>query len=376
MKPAPAADHIEGLTAFRGIAALIVVVFHYSGGFLPSLTPSDYTAFLSKGYLWVDFFFVLSGFVLAHVYAAKFQSQLQVATLKTFVFARFSRIYPLHLVILLGYLALELVKLGLVHGEIGHASFTTFEGSRSLDALVSNIFLLQTTGIHDGLTWNGPAWSIGAEWFAYLAFPVLVIVLMNRGPLFSAAAIMAALVGLVLISDRGRNLDVTYDFGLLRCAFEFIIGMLLHRLRGMARQVRLGSDPVCLALIVALGMVMHFGVRDIFIPPLLALLVLSLALNDGAVSRALSRPVLLWLGAISYSVYLSHMLILAAVNTTSITLLGEPLGRFLNAGESLFLILFLTAIVLVISAGLHRHVELRAQALMKKSRFAERHIYD
>lgn len=73
-------SHIGSLTAFRGIAAITVVVYHFSGGFLPELRPGDYTAFFSRSYLWVDFFFLLSGFVLAHSYADKFRDGLRGGT--------------------------------------------------------------------------------------------------------------------------------------------------------------------------------------------------------------------------------------------------------------------------------------------------------
>lgn len=367
--------HIETLTAMRGLAAIVVVVFHYSGGFLPSLTPSDYTSFLSKGYLWVDFFFLLSGYVMAHVYAREFRENLSGAAIRQFIFARFSRIYPLHLVILLGFLVLEIGKLGLVAFSIGDASFPVFQGARSVESLASNALLLQTTGLHDGLTWNGPAWSIGAEWFAYLAFPILMLALMNRGRLLSILLIAGAILGLVVISDRGDNLDVTYDYGILRCGFGFVIGMLLHRLSDLAAALRFGHDIVALGLLAATGLLMHLGVRDIAIPPMFALVILSLALNEGLVARILSHPALLWLGAISYSVYLSHMLVLSLINVTSVAVFGKTMGRFLDTWPSLIVLAGLVAVVLALSAWLYRNVEVRGRNLLREGRFARRYIY-
>lgn len=375
MAAVPHAEHIKSLTAFRGVAALLVVAFHYLGAFLPSLTPSGYTFFISKGYLWVDFFFLLSGFVLTHVYLGKFQDRLRFRDLKVFIFARFSRIYPLHLIVLMGYLGLEAVRYILTTFEVGYATFSTFTGSQSLGALLSNLLLTQATGIHDRLTWNGPAWSIGAEWFAYLAFPILVIGLMRRTAWVAASIIAASLAGLAVISDWGRYLDVTYDYGLLRCLFGFVIGMLLHRFRDAAKQAHLGSDVACAGIIVALVLAMHFGLRDILIPPVMALLVLGLSLNAGLVSRGLSHPMLLWLGAISYSVYMFHMLLLSAVNTAAVTLLGRPIGRFLDTGQSLALFFVMTMLVLAGATLLHRYAEIKAPSALKKSRFATRHVY-
>lgn len=359
----------------RGLAALFVVIFHYSGGFLPSLVPSQYTTFVLKGYLWVDFFFLLSGFVMAHVYAREFQDRITAGKARQFIFARFSRIYPLHIVILLAYLMLEFIKLGLVALEVGNASFPVFEGARSVGSLASNALLLQTTGIHNGLTWNGPAWSIGAEWFAYLAFPILVMSLMHRGMVASVLVIAGSLLGLALVSDMGDNLDVTYDYGILRCGFGFMIGMLLHRLSGLAIKLRLGSDIVSLALLLATAFLMHLGVRDIAFPPLFALLILSLALNDGMVERVLAHRALLWLGAVSYSLYLSHMLILSVINVASLTVLGKTIGRYFDAGTSVMVLAILLGLVLVLADWLYRHVEVRARTVLRHGRFAQRYIY-
>lgn len=367
--------HINTLTAMRGVAAVLVVVFHYSGGFLPNLTPNDYTAFLSKSYLWVDFFFLLSGFVMAYVYEEEFRDRFSGTAVRKFIFARFSRIYPLHLVILLAFLLLEIVKLALVAFDIGEATFPVFQGSRSVESLASNVFLLQTTGLHDGLTWNGPAWSIGAEWFAYLAFPILMMGMMNCGHLLSVVLMAGATFGLAVISGMGQNLDVTYDFGILRCGFGFMIGMLLHRFAGLARRVNLGRDIICMALLAATVTLMHLGVRDIAIPPLFALVILSLALNDGRVASAMSHPWLLWLGAISYSVYLSHMWFLSLINVTSAAMLGKTIGRFLDTGSSLLVLAGLLAVVLALSTWLYENVEIRARGILRRGRFARRYIY-
>ncbi|TGN61811.1 acyltransferase [Paracoccus liaowanqingii] len=367
--------HIDTLTAMRGLAAIVVVVFHYSGGFLPNLTPHDYTAFLSNGYLWVDFFFLLSGYVMAYVYAREFRENFPSVAVRQFIFARFSRIYPLHLVILLGFLVLEIVKLGLMAFGIGQASFPVFEGARSVESVASNALLLQTTGLHDRLTWNGPAWSIGAEWFAYLAFPILMLAVMNRGRIISILLIAGAMIGLAVISGMGDNLDVTYDYGILRCGFGFVIGMLLHRLSDLAVSLRLGHDFIAAGLLATTALLMHLGVRDIAIPPLFALLILSLALNKGVVARMLSHPALLWLGAISYSVYLSHMLVLSLINVTALTLLGKTIGRYLDTWPSLIVLAGLVALVLMLSAWLYRNVEVRARSLLRQGRFARRYIY-
>ncbi|MGD7428551.1 hypothetical protein, partial [Ralstonia pseudosolanacearum] len=82
--------------------------------------------------------------------------------------------------------------------------------------------------------------------------------------------------------------------------------------------------------------------------------ILSLALNDGRVASAMSHPWLLWLGAISYSVYLSHMLLLSLINVTSAAIFGKTIGRFLDTGSSLLVLAGLLAVVLALSTGFMR----------------------
>ena len=90
---------LQSLTPLRGIAALWVVLYHYAVIYFPSLHPQTYTQLLGKGYLAVDLFFILSGFVLAHVYREAFTQEVSGNYLK-FLFARIARLYPLHLFVL------------------------------------------------------------------------------------------------------------------------------------------------------------------------------------------------------------------------------------------------------------------------------------
>src|SRR3546814_8137818 len=91
---------MHALTSLRGIAALLVVVYHFSGGFLPNLDPGRYSDFVPKGYLWVDLFFVLSGFIITHAYGDAFAERARWGSIRAFLFARMARIYPLHLFVL------------------------------------------------------------------------------------------------------------------------------------------------------------------------------------------------------------------------------------------------------------------------------------
>jgi peptidoglycan/LPS O-acetylase OafA/YrhL len=150
---------IASLTPMRGIAALIVVLYHVR------------LAAFAQGYLAVDFFFVLSGFVLLHVYGSEFGVSLHRAG--TYLWSRLCRIYPVH----------ALVTLCLVP-HLGTAP--GFSGSDLVTCLLLSQVMLTHTAFND------LAWSVSAEWYAYLAFPVLTWVVARLDPRGMAIAAVAA----------------------------------------------------------------------------------------------------------------------------------------------------------------------------------------
>jgi peptidoglycan/LPS O-acetylase OafA/YrhL len=97
---------LPSLTPLRGVAALWVVLYHYCGTaqYLPNLDITPYSYFISKGYLGVDLFFMLSGFVMAHVYHDAFSESIG-RHYRGFLVARIARLYPLHIFNLLLFVA-------------------------------------------------------------------------------------------------------------------------------------------------------------------------------------------------------------------------------------------------------------------------------
>src|SRR5207344_165994 len=116
LKPSPpnnsfmkSASYLSNLTPLRGIAALLTVIFHvdlFMGG---ALVPPQFSLGLSRMYLMVDFFFILSGFILCYVYGKYFAESVSSAEFRKFSIARFARVYPLHLVTLVYIFLLYIV---------------------------------------------------------------------------------------------------------------------------------------------------------------------------------------------------------------------------------------------------------------------------
>src|SRR5580698_4590454 len=152
-KVAPAGQ-LPSLTALRGLAALWVVVYHFSVQCLPNLDATPYTHLIHKGYLAVDLFFMLSGFVMTHVYHRAF-SESVTRHYRSFLFARVARIYPLHLLILVLFVATAIAAQLTAGARIDSLRNVPLQGSESVSAFVANVLMLQ--GLDAGqLSWNYP----------------------------------------------------------------------------------------------------------------------------------------------------------------------------------------------------------------------------
>src|ERR1041384_1778474 len=151
------------LTSMRGIAALMVAFYHLRYGFVPV---PDFNLFIfqfrfgEKGYLWVDFFFILSGFILAHRYSDACE-RLNGRVYFNFLWHRFARIWPLHAVTLCAAILYLVLKNGV--------------GFVKLDAIAANAFLVHGWGHLYQPSFDFPSWSLSSEWGAYLLLPLLLL---------------------------------------------------------------------------------------------------------------------------------------------------------------------------------------------------------
>src|SRR5437899_2287510 len=152
-------NRFEALDGWRGVCASLVVLFHFHGH-----SPIYSSGLVRGSYLFVDFFFVLSGFVIAYNYARRLGDWPGV---KRFLILRCGRVYPLHLFMLMCFVAYETLRLA--------EKPDAFTGPNSPAAVVSNVLLLQSMGVHDHLTWNGPSWSISTEWWTYVVFALVCV---------------------------------------------------------------------------------------------------------------------------------------------------------------------------------------------------------
>lgn len=301
--------YLHELSCARGVAAWMVVLFHARLG-MPWL-PDGVMAVLDKGYLAVDFFFLLSGFVI-YLSAREALARDGIRAVPVFWRRRMARIWPLYAVMLA--LTTAFAALLTLTGRE--------DGGYPWSELPLHILMVQNWGFTDALSWNHPAWSISTEMAAYLLFPLLVLGLplarMPRPGLLAGMAtliaIMAAWLHYAGLRDLGENIP---HYGLVRCLFEFTAGCLLCAawLRGTGGRTE--KAPAAAALLIAGGAAAIWPTRptaELWAFPAIAgsvIFLLAELSRRTPPTRNWPAPlrVLVYLGDISYATYLSHFML-------------------------------------------------------------------
>ena len=261
---------------------------------IPSLVP--------HGYLAVDLFFVLSGFIMAYTYLRSFQREAAAAMLP-FLGKRVARIVPLNTAVILLFLVAGALS-SLVLGRN-----IIFSSDGLLRDVVSNLLMLQGLGI--GRNLNGPSWSVSTEFIAYLIFPLLAMLVCSRRVLVYGGILAGCVVALVGIASTLPRLGLGTEqvpLSLVRCVSEFTLGIGCYRLTTVPAMARLlGRDVVSLGLIASCLTLMLLRL-DLPTALLFPGLIAALAVNRGRVARAMSAPWVRFLGVISFSLYLIHQI--------------------------------------------------------------------
>lgn len=300
-----ATARFRALDSWRGVAATLVVLYHCV--FLGALNDN---AFVRSGYLFVDFFFVLSGFVIAQAYGDKLGDP---SAALGFVIRRFGRLWPLHIVMLCAFAAAEAVNMAL-HAQGSDAeAFRLSVNDNTLYSFATNIVMLNAFDLHRSITWNGASWSIGAEFYTYLVFTGLMM--FARGAALRIAALLAFGGALVVVafSTHRPLMDATYDLGAARCLYGFFVGVIVQsafsRERFGALRQATALEFCVLAAAVAFIALAGQGSLGVAAPLAFAPLVFVFAHESGAISRLLRARPLAALGAWSYSIYMTQALI-------------------------------------------------------------------
>ncbi len=343
---------IEELESIRGLAALLVVFFH-----IPKWSAFCDIGIIDNAYLMVDLFFVLSGFVIFNAYTNKISSPKD---LLRFQFLRFGRLYPVHFVFLLVYLLMELAKyLAQIKFGIQSPTSIPFKGN-NLEAFIENVLLIQSIFTNTASTFNYPSWSISVEFYTYLVFG-LAILFFNQLKIYIFSVL--AFASLIMLATKST---LGFD-NLLRCYAGFFAGCLT------ASAIRNSKIlvPHYLSTLIFISIVAFLQLKttkdfDISIYLLTATLIASLILSPkGLLNKVLSSKVLTWLGALSYSVYMSHAAIIWVVNQFFRVVLKRPemidadgiIHPKLSTVEALIACAVIFLAVLIVSQAMYTIVE-------------------
>lgn len=328
--PRAPAPPLTALTSLRFFAALVVVLFHLRVMHILDGGPWWYQNFASIGYVGVNCFFVLSGFILVYTYGRTAAGAGVDA--RRFWRTRFARIYP-------AYLLSLLVTAPYFFHAVGHLDvpYLAWSQRHLTAACILTLGLVQAWIPQGALTWNAVCWSLSAEAFFYLLFPALLLWtrrLTPRGLVLAIAGCAAVSLAFSLLYvflhpdgiDKVNSLETTLPWRnvlsynpLVRLP-EFVTGMLAGQLflagRGGTRlALPLVSMGLCVlvALTAMVGKIPNPLVSAGFLSPAFAALIYGLAALPAESASFLESRWLVLLGEASYSLYLLHSFAISRV---------------------------------------------------------------
>lgn len=324
MSTPPTLNHFWVLDSFRGLCACFVALSHFSANSIIYGSPV-----LDRGGIYVDFFFVLSGFVIFANYSEKLKSKFGIGK---FIFLRLGRLYPLHLAMFLAFIMVELVQL-LIPADVG-ALHQPFQGpGESVGAMTANVFLIHSLGILDKFSFNGPSWSISVEFFAYILFAFIIVHTGRYSNYIIGACLVASLAILAIYHG---HLYAKLDYGFFRCVYGFAFGVFVweiyskigHKFRPiMQNKVKANLYEIVLLILTILYIqFLSYGTTSFLAPLVFSFVVFLFAFEGGICSRILKNKLFLLLGMLSYSIYMTHVFIAGKFFELPIRLLEGRMG--------------------------------------------------
>ena len=377
-------SYLTNLTSLRGVAALLTVIFHVDlmlGDSAGGLLRITHSGIINRLYLMVDFFFILSGFIMVHVYGTGFSRGVTGSTFKRFTLARFARVYPLHFATLIYAIVLFAVA-----AILGLPTLPVMQVENSGYSIVTNLLLLQSMNLHHWFTWVHASWSISTEWWMYMLFPFLVVPfsqLSGRGRAVVAALAFAGYVGIMYfvipivsvpasmpflkVNPADLSINVAYQYGILRCFCGFVLGMAVYG--AYARQwgrTWLANGYTLLGLVGCEALCLHLSAPDAITVMCDPLILLSAAYGSPRANTVLGSRIMRTIGDWSFSIYLTHQPLLftyyevqawLARGQPVVVSSAPPTGMLYGWGVAAVVI----GAALVVSAGSYHLVEVPAR---------------
>jgi len=365
---------IKALTGLRFFAAIWVVLFHFRP-LLAQAVPDVSSALapvLDSGAQGVDLFFILSGFVLAWNYLDRMGPSWSTRDTLHFLWMRLARVWPVYLV------TLHLAALWIIFTlNVGHVPAENAD-TLTATSYIRQLFLVQLwfQPYFDGSSWDGPAWSISAEWLAYLTFGFLALVIFRLARATRARSLLllafATTLPPVMFLLASGQFYTPWSW-LPRILLQFTAGAIacaaVRRLDpGDRTRMLAGAGSILLfgAIIGTLywldghpipGVMDSGGVVDLLFVPL----VVMLSIGAGTLPALLSTRILVYGGQISFSLYMVHELVHTAWNWAA-----EQFALVLASPAGPWWLTAIFAVTLACAALLYHVVEEPARHWMRR----------
>jgi len=345
-------QRLYSLDVLRGVASLAVVFWHWQhfffdgtrrGALVEADLPLHDVLFplYARGWLGVDLFFCLSGFVFYWLYSGAVAGN--AISGRDFFVLRFSRLYPLHFATLLAVAVGQVLTLGITGRHFVYAHNDTYH-------FVLNVLFAPAWGFEQGPSFNAPAWSVSVEVALYALFFALCRLLPVRAPVLLAAAAAGLLVVEPLYLPLGRGIAAFFIGGVAYLAYRRIVAS--GRVQSVSRWLPWLGAGLWLLAPFALW-------HSYFALLLFPVTILALALLETRRGELMRRAA--FLGDVSYSSYLLHfpLQMLAAGAAAA---LGVDRGVFYSPWTLAAFI----AVLLAVSFASHRFLELPAQRALRR----------
>ncbi len=318
--PAPKKEIIAPMTGVKFILCALVILSNMmlygdvGPVFVGYLNNIKLAPFITVTFR-VDIFFMITGFLLMHLYAERFADGVSFKKIKDFLTIRLARVYPLYSMVLLLILLLHFMGVWQVVNPVG--------GGGSPDrvtmpwAWLYNFTLTTSWGLAEGKTaWNGPAWSISAEFFNYLMFPFYLFFIARLRNTFMQLLSIAFICAVYGVVQHFYIKDYMIDFGygaLARANFGLLSGAFVYGLYKYFKHTKgLKWDAMFIAILTVLACMMSLDAYNIYDVPKMAYMgcliftVLCLSLMSGPIHNFFAHPVMMHLGKLSFAMYLLH----------------------------------------------------------------------
>lgn len=304
---------VEQLDGLRGIFSVLVVAHHHNA-FKDSIFYDNF--FVKNSDLFVDFFFVLSGFVIALNYYNRIDTG---ADFFQFLKKRFIRLYPL-----LFYTEIVFLIFNIAGDFSSYKNADNLGWAYYLSTVTDTLTFMGSTPVFG--SWMGlnyPAWSISAEMISYIVFG-LVLWFLPKYKIISF--ILITLLCAAFILHRGEYL-LAYDYGFIRGIFCFCLGIFTYKvLNKQTLRLSLLEIPFLLFLVIFMYVAHHYHLNlwKLVFPFYFSAGVIIFCSSSGIVTRLLLSEPFQYLGKISYSIYLNHAIVLILLNVILFRIFSLP----------------------------------------------------